>query len=162
MSNRTIYIIGVSGSGKSTIGKMLAEKTGSPFFDGDDFHPIENIEKMRSGQALNDGDRQGWLEAINTFANEKSQDSSIIVACSALKKKYRQILRKGIEQSSFFVFLKGDQGTIQTRMERREKHFMPIGLLQTQFSDLETPDSALIIDITNSPKTIIEEIVSSL
>lgn len=159
MSNKIYYIIGVSSCGKSTIGQMLSDRISVPFFDGDDFHPAENITKMKSGQALNDEDRQGWLESINALAIQQSKQSGAIIACSALKKKYRKILRKNIEAQAVFIFLKGDWLTIKNRMEKRSDHFMPIELLQAQFDDLEEPTTATIIDVSLPPEQIIEIII---
>jgi carbohydrate kinase (thermoresistant glucokinase family) len=157
-----IYIIGVSSCGKSTIGKLLSEKIQLPFFDADDFHSIENIEKMKSGHPLNDNDRQPWLKTMNNLANTQIKNTGAIIACSGLKKHYRQTLRKGIKQDCTFIYLKGDLAAIKNRMKQRAAHFMPIALLQAQFDDLEEPSSAISIDISLSPEEIIEVICTQL
>ena len=150
--------MGVSGSGKSTIGKMLSEKTGIPFFDGDDFHPPSNIQKMASGQSLNDDDRQGWLKALNELARKEIQNNGAVIASSALKKSYRNILKKGLSHC-FFIFLQGSFETIKKRMEVRAGHFMPVDLLKSQFDALEFPDEALIVDILKGPDEIVKQIM---
>ena len=97
--------MGVSGSGKSTIGKLLSQEFNIPFFDGDDFHPKENIEKMSSGQPLNDNDRQSWLEVLNGLAIKELEKSNCIIVCSALKQKYREILSQNIETQTNWIYL---------------------------------------------------------
>jgi gluconokinase len=131
--------MGVSGSGKSTVGKVLAKKIKVKFIDGDDMHPKENVEKMRSGRPLNDDDRQGWLENINKKARAlTSKGEDCVIACSALKRQYRQKLREGLERI-VFVYLKGSYDFIFQRMQSRKNHFMPAGLLQSQCETLEEP-----------------------
>ena len=162
MSNPILYIMGVSGSGKSTIGKMLSEKTGIPFFDGDDFHPPENIRKMSSGQPLNDHDRQGWLVALNALAKKEKEKKGAVIACSALKKNYRDILKNEQTENCFFIFLKGTFRTIQKRLEERGGHFMPAHLLQSQFDDLQPPADAYVFDIKNKPQEIVSDILNKI
>ena len=155
-----IYIMGVSGSGKTTIGKLLSLKTGLPFFDGDDFHPLENKEKMKAGIPLNDEDRGQWLHKMNVLAITQSKINGAVLACSGLKEKYRTVLKQDVKQS-IWIFLQGSYKLIHERMEKRE-HYMPVGLLQSQFNDLETPASAFTIDIKNNPEIIVEEIMQYL
>ena len=155
----SIYIMGVSGSGKTTIGQKLSEKTGIPFFDGDDFHFAENIDKMASGQPLNDDDRKGWLQKLNDLAKKEIKNKGAIIACSALKKPYRAILKNGLKNNYAFIFLKGDFETIKKRMENRGGHFMPTGLLESQFDVLEVPKDALVFGIENRPEEIVEGII---
>ena len=155
--NDIIYIMGVSGSGKTTIGKLLSLKTGIPFFDGDDFHSAGNKAKMRSGKPLNDNDRKHWLEELNSLAIEHSMLKGAIIACSALKEKYRTILTKNIDQPKW-IFLQGTYEVIHERMKERE-HFMPARLLRSQFNDLEIPQFAFSIDIKNKAGEIIEMIM---
>ncbi len=162
MSKSILYIMGVSGSGKSTIGKMLSEKTGIPFFDGDDFHPPENIQKMASGHPLNDQDRKAWLEELNRLAKNELKKSGAIIACSALKKTYRKSLKNGLGSNCYFIFLKGDFETIKKRLDSRGKHFMSSALLQSQFETLQPPDNALVFDIENKPSEIISAILKTL
>lgn len=145
-------VMGVSGSGKTTIGKKMAFKLKIPFYDGDDFHPEANIEKMKSGQPLNDDDREPWLISINQFAKSKLEETSLIVACSALKAKYRTTL--SIEIPTVFVYLKGTAELIRSRMEKRKGHFMPSELLASQFKTLEEPRDAIVVDIDQSPDEI--------
>ena len=124
--NKAIVIMGVSGSGKTTIGKLLAEKIHIPFFDGDDFHSKENIEKMESGKPLNDEDRKEWLLQLNTLIKENSNKKGCIIACSSLKKNYRKILSREVSNSIKFVFLKGSYSEILSRLQSRENHFIPV------------------------------------
>ncbi|NUO02038.1 MAG: gluconokinase [Saprospiraceae bacterium] len=151
--------MGVSGSGKTTIGKLLAEHSGLPFFDGDDFHPAENIEKMQSGNPLNDDDRLGWLTAINHHARQEVGQHGAIYACSALKASYRRILSEGIGHKVAWVFLKGDYDLIRSRLEARKAHFMPPALLQSQFDALEFPEEAFSADLNLTPETIVGQIL---
>ena len=156
--NPIIYIMGVAGSGKTTIGKVLSFKTGIPFFDGDDFHPPSNKEKMKAGHSLTDDDRQQWLQRLNTLAVEHSGLKGAVIACSALKEKYRVILSSGVQQN-IWIFLQGDYELILERMKKRD-HFMPVQLLHSQFDTLEIPQSAFIIDIKNDPDKIVEMIIA--
>ena len=160
MQNSIIYIMGVSGSGKTTIGKLLSAKTGIPFFDGDDLHSPANKKKMIAGNPLTDEDRESWLRQINLLAIEQQRSGGAIIACSALKEKYRDILNEKIH-SPYWIFLKGDFEVIHERMKKRD-HFMPPGLLFSQFGILETPVNALIIDINRSPGQIIDIIQNHL
>ena len=160
--NQVIYIMGVAGSGKSTIGRRLSEAIGVPFFDGDDFHPQTNIDKMASGQALNDEDRKAWLESIINFVKKQLPQNSLIIACSALKQIYREQLGRGIENQTQWVYLKGDYNLIFQRMQLRKDHFMPSNLLTSQFETLEEPGHALIVSIDQAPEQIIEQISKQL
>lgn len=150
--------MGVSGSGKSTIGKLLSQEFNIPFYDGDDFHPKENIEKMSSGRPLNDKDRQSWLEALNGLALKELKKSNCIIVCSALKQKYREILIQNIETQSEWIYLSGSYDLISKRLNSRENHFMPSDLLKSQFDILEEPRDALRVDISLSPNEIIKTI----
>jgi len=154
--------MGVSGCGKSTIGKLLSQNLDIPFFDGDDFHSKENIIKMSDGQPLNDEDRQGWLKSINDFAKKQLTTTSCIIACSALKQVYRSTLSLGIEKSTKWIHLSGSFEQIQDRMTGRSNHFMSSELLNSQFEILETPSDALHIDISNSPESIVKTIGDEL
>ena len=154
--------MGVSGCGKSTIGKLLAQELDIPFFDGDDFHPESNIQKMSSGQALNDADRQGWLETLNDLAKQQLAKNSCVIVCSALKQKYRDTLSLNINAETNWVYLSGSFNQIFDRLNSREGHFMPSELLISQFETLEEPKDALKIDITLTPENIIKTIKSGL
>ena len=150
--------MGVSGSGKSTIGKLLSQELNIPFFDGDDFHPKENIEKMSSGQPLNDKDRQSWLEVLNSLAIKELKKSNCIIVCSALKQKYREILSQNIETQTKWIYLSGSFDLISKRLNNRKNHFMPSDLLKSQFDILEEPKGALQVDISLSTNEIIKTI----
>lgn len=148
-----VYIVmGVSGCGKSTIGKLLAEGLTLPFYDGDDFHPQSNIDKMASGQALNDGDREPWLKELAHHINNWNQKSGAVLACSALKQSYRDLLNQfgGVT----FIHLTGSKELITQRMEARD-HFMPPELLKSQFTTLEAPTDSWDYSIELDPSTII-------
>lgn len=153
--------MGVSGSGKSLVGALLAEALGLPFYDGDDFHPAENIAKMASGRPLDDHDRKGWLTALNQLALEHRKKGAVI-ACSALKKQHRALLRAGLGDSMVFIHLNGSYELIKARLEARSAHFMPIGLLQSQFDALEPPLDAVTVSIAQQPREIIDEILMRL
>lgn len=148
-----IIIMGVSGSGKTTVGKAVAGELGWRFIDGDDLHPPANISKMHSGIPLTDADRWGWLQRINhEIQTLNATGISVIVACSALKKKYREVLRQnGVR--ILFLYLKGNYDQVEALLEKRKGHFMPAGLLQSQFETLEEPAEAeadcVTIPITN-------------
>ncbi len=154
--------MGVSGSGKSTIGKLLAQELNIPFFDGDDFHSKNNIKKMANGQPLNDEDRQDWLEALNDLAKKQLTKNSCIIVCSALKQTYRDILSFDIESKTKWVYLSGSFNQIYNRINKRPDHFMPSELLQSQFNILENPKKALQIDISLAPENIIKTIKNEL
>jgi gluconokinase len=160
MPGQIIFIMGVSGSGKTTIGKLLSQKIGLPLFDADDFHSLSNKEKMQSGKPLSDADRSNWLLKINQLAREQQQQGAII-ACSALKEKYRAILCNGISKP-FWIFLQGNYDTIFSRMQKRQAHYMPASLLQTQFDSLELPANSFVIDIQNKPGEIVALICQQL
>ncbi len=153
-----IYVMGVSGSGKSTIGNLLAQRLGYAIFDGDDYHPDANITKMANGEALNDSDRKGWLRRLNEIAIENQTKGAVIV-CSALKEVYREQLVKNLTEIHQFLYLKGDIPAIYERISKRENHFMPKELLLSQFETLEEPDNAICISIINTPEQIVHEFI---
>ena len=158
-----VIIMGVSGCGKSTIGKKLAEKLGYSFFEGDDVHPMENIAKMKQGIPLTDQDRLPWLKKISEkCAYENSIGNNLIVACSALKKQYRLILNNA--QNYELVHLFGDLKTIKRRMEERN-HFMPIKLIESQFDALEPPtieENAIATEINLPIEVLVDKIALEL
>ncbi len=157
-----IYIImGVSSSGKSLIGKMLAEKLDFAFHDADDFHPVENVKKMESGKPLNDEDRLPWLQKLRGNMMQWEQTGGAVLACSALKESYRDILRPS-DIPTRFIYLKGSKEVIAERMKKRSDHFMPESLLDSQFEALEEPRNAIVVDVEQSPEDIIEEIFEQL
>ncbi|WP_051241123.1 gluconokinase [Vibrio litoralis] len=135
----TFVFMGVTSCGKSTIGEAVAKIIGSKFIDGDDLHPRSNIEKMMSGQPLNDSDREPWLKRINDIAFSIEQKNEIaVVVSSALKRKYRDMLRYRNNKVRF-IYLHGDYELILARMQARKGHFMPVGLIKSQFDVLEEP-----------------------
>jgi len=160
MSAIIIYIMGVSGSGKTTIGKKLSERTAIPFFDADDLHSPASKEKMKAGLPLTDTDRAGWLTRVNELAKEQMKKGGAIIACSALKEKYRTVLSNGITVPVFWFLLNGSYKLIQERMQARKDHFMPPALLASQFEALEIPGQAIIIDVSKTPAEIVETIIS--
>jgi carbohydrate kinase (thermoresistant glucokinase family) len=147
--------MGVAGSGKTTIGQALSAKTSIPFFDADDFHSLANKEKMRAGKPLDDEDRKEWLHAINQLAINESGNRGAIIACSALKERYRLLLTEGITEARF-VFLQGNFDLLLDRIKARKGHFMPDTLLQSQFDTLEPPANALKIDVTRPAHEVVE------
>ena len=159
--NTVIYIMGVAGSGKTTIGKLLSDAIGIPFFDADDFHSSANTKKMQAGLPLTDEDRQPWIERLNELGIKQSKLNGAIIGCSALKEKYREQLEAGITKCSW-IFLQGDYDIIYERMKKRSHHFMPAQLLQSQLESLEIPAAALTIDIGNEPAEIVNNIVQYL
>jgi len=152
-----VFIIGVSGCGKSTIAKMLSEATGIPYFDADDFHSKANVDKMSRGQALTDADRASWLETLSDHVQKWDKENGAILACSALKEKYRMILSKNLKNCTW-VFLSGSFDLIHGRMKERKDHYMRAELLQSQFDALEVPDYGIHVDITETPQEILKKI----
>lgn len=159
--NDIIYIMGVSGSGKTTIGKLLSHELNLPFFDADDFHSEKNKEKMKTGNPLTDEDRHDWLQQINKLAIDQSKKRGAIIACSALKKKYREVLSKGIDDPCW-ISLTGSYETVLERLKKRNGHYMPPGLLQSQFEILEMPENALTVNINNTADDIVTTIMNYL
>jgi len=149
--------MGVSGSGKTTIGRLLSYKTGIPFFDGDDFHAAANKEKMKLGIPLTDEDRMGWLQQLHALAEKESAGKGAIIACSALKEKYRQLLSSHLHKP-VWVFLTGSFELIQQRLKNRAGHFMPAALLQSQFDALEIPKDVFTVQVNQGPEVITDRI----
>ena len=156
-----VIIYGVSGSGKSTIGELVAEKLALPFYDADSFHPKENIDKMAAGNPLNDDDRLPWLEAINLKMKEVGEQTGAVFACSALKEQYRLILMKDIATPIHWFLLNGSFELIQKRMQERD-HFMPPELLHSQFEALEIPIYGARIGIERGIEEVTNEILVQL
>ncbi|MDZ7783888.1 MAG: gluconokinase [Halioglobus sp.] len=153
-----LVVCGVSGAGKSTVGRLLATRLEVPFFDADDYHPLANIQKMRSGTPLTDEDRIPWLRRLASLIE---QQNSLVLACSALKQSHREIL--GIDQANVFaVFLQGSREVIAARMAERNHEFMPAALLESQFEALEPPVDCVSVCIDQSPGEICAEILDQL
>ena len=154
-----IVVMGVSGTGKTSVAQYLCDRFGWKFAEGDDLHPASNIEKMSAGIPLNDEDREPWLTIISDWMTEQAQSGeSTVVTCSSLKKKYRDTLRQA-EGRVIFLHLAGDFDTIAARMTARENHFMPTSLLESQFATLEVPgDDEEVITIDIAPaKDVVKE-----
>ena len=156
-----IVIMGVSGSGKTTIGTMLAGTIGCSFLEGDSLHSKQNIEKMSHGIPLNDCDRAPWLAAIHARLLEfLKRGESLVVACSALEQQYREVLADGVPIT--WVYLKGSKDLIRSRMKHRPKHFMKANMLASQFEALEEPSDAIVSDISLTPSAIVPQILAQL
>ena len=156
-----IVVMGVSGSGKTTIGKMLAEAIRCSFLEGDSLHSKENIEKMSHGIPLTDSDRAQWLTAIRTHILKFfKRGKNLVVGCSALEQQYREVLADGVPIT--WVYLKGSEDLIRSRMKHRPKHFMKANMLASQFKALEEPDDAIVLDISLPSSAIVAQIVAQL
>jgi carbohydrate kinase (thermoresistant glucokinase family) len=157
-----IVVMGVSGCGKSTIGKRLAERLSLPFIEADDFHSKENIAKMSQGIPLTDEDRYPWLQSLSQELKNYEEKKGAVLACSALKESYRKILQKGLKKKITWIYLEGDEKTLRKRIEHRKGHFMPEELLLSQLKTLEKPSNAYTFSIKKNPKTIVDEIMNTL
>ena len=159
-----VVLMGVSGSGKTTIGTLLAQRTGTVFADADDYHPQVNKQKMASGQPLNDEDRAPWLETLNGLLQQwHSSGKGGVLACSALKEKYRETLAKGLPRGTVkFVLLDGSKELISERLVARKHEFMNSALLDSQFATLEPPSDALRIVNDKPPEEIVDEILEQV
>jgi gluconokinase len=154
-----VILMGVSGSGKSTVGKLLACELGWAFVEADDFHPAANIEKMRHGIPLNDEDRRPWLDTIRHRLEEAhTRGEKVVLACSALKHAYQEYLTHYGPETVHFVYLVGAEEMIAERLATRAGHFMNPALLHSQFETLEPPVEALRVDITASPEAMVAAI----
>jgi carbohydrate kinase (thermoresistant glucokinase family) len=165
MRPAAIIVMGVSGSGKSTIGALLAEVLGWPFADADGFHPAANVAKMAAGQPLTDADRGPWLDAIAAHIDAaRGTGQPVVVACSALRRAYRERLRAG-HGDLIFLHLAGAPEVIATRQAARQGHFMPPSLMASQFATLEDPAEeadAVTVSVQASPHEVVGNILSSL
>jgi len=164
-ASRLLIVMGVSGSGKTTIAKLLADRLGYGFAEADDFHPPANLEKMKHDHPLTDADRAPWLAAIHKYAVERlAAGENLVVTCSALKRAYRDVLLDGITDGRM-IYLRGDRELIASRLAARKGHFFPADLLDSQFATLEEPapeENALVVDIGPAPEQIVDEIVREL
>ncbi|WP_432195807.1 gluconokinase [Streptomyces sp. bgisy027] len=158
-----VVVMGVAGTGKTTIGPLLAARLGVPYAEGDDFHPPANIAKMSAGVPLEDDDRWPWLDAIGTWAHGRAGLGGV-VSCSALKRSYRDRLRAEAP-GVVFVHLSGDRALIEDRMAHRQGHFMPTALLDSQFATLQplrADEAGVAVDVAGSPEEITERAVEAL
>jgi gluconokinase len=154
-------IMGVAGSGKTTVGKVLAEQLGWDFFDADDFHSAENISKMEAGIPLGDSDRALWLVALNQkLLSTQRENRHAVLACSALKRSYRSRLLAGVVGIAI-VYLKGSYDLLWSRISVRQGHYMKSNMLQSQFDSLEEPGNALVLDIRQPMETMLDTIFSN-
>jgi gluconokinase len=157
-----LVIMGVAGSGKTTVGRALAGALGCPFADADEFHPPENIAKMAAGHPLDDADRAPWLAAIRAWIDAHlARGECAVVTCSALKRRYRDVLRPDPARVRF-IFLSGSRELIAARLAGRTDHFMPARLLDSQLAALEPPADALTLDIALPPEKLVAEIRRNL
>jgi carbohydrate kinase (thermoresistant glucokinase family) len=160
-----LVVMGVSGSGKTTVAEILATRLGWPFQEGDALHPQSNIEKMRSGQPLDDADRSLWIERVAEWVEARlDAGENGIITCSALKRSYRDVIdRRG--SGIVFVYLAGSEATIAPRVAARQAHFMPPSLLDSQFADLEEPaadEPHIRVDIGPPPNVIADRVLREL
>jgi gluconokinase len=157
-----LIFMGVSGSGKTTVGTLLAKKTGAIFFEGDEFHPPENIEKMRRGVPLTDDDRTKWLRTLREIITRSlDRGTFTMIACSALKAAYRNVLQSGDARVQF-VHLTGPRALLEERLKARKNHFMPSTLLESQLATLEPPVDALTFSCEKSPAEIVTALIQAL
>lgn len=162
--NRNLYVVmGITGSGKTTVGASLAHALGVDFVEGDDYHPPENVRRMASGIPLTDDDRAGWLRTLATRIREaKDAGTGLVLACSALKRSYRDVLRAAAPEVQF-VFLTGPRALISERLAERRGHFMPASLLDSQLATLEEPtvdEHAWAYDISESAQEIADDVLT--
>jgi gluconokinase len=158
-----IVVMGVAGSGKTTVGALLAGRLDWPYAEADNFHPKSNVDKMATGHPLTDEDRKPWLEAIGRWIDERgAADQPGVVSCSGLKRSYRDLLRTGRPEVRM-VFLQGSRELIMRRMVARHGHFMRAEMLDSQFADLEEPgpdEHVLVVSVDQTPEEIVDQIIS--
>jgi gluconokinase len=166
-SCRHVIVMGVSGSGKTTVGQALADELGYELIEGDDHHPPDNVEKMRAGTPLTDEDRRPWLEALARLLGERhARNEGTALACSALRRSYRDLLRAAVPpEESFVIELDADPDTLRARMAKRKGHYMPVSLLESQLATLEhlTGDEAgVIIDAGRSADAVTADAIAAV
>ena len=156
-----VVVMGVSGSGKTTVGTMVAEAMHCAFLEGDSLHPPANVEKMRHGIPLTDADRAPWLAALHgRLVDAFTHGTCLVAACSALKRSYRTVLAEGVPIT--WVYLKGSAALIRSRLQHRAGHYMKADMLASQFEALEEPSDALVVDVSRPPAAIVEQILAAL
>lgn len=161
-NTRFVVVMGVAGSGKTTVGRALATALGWDFHDADDYHSPQNVAKMAKGVPLDDADRMSWLATLNRMVlSDIEAGRSCVVACSALKESYRSTLVEG-GGDAFIVYLKGECGLIAERMAARPDHYMGPRMLASQFEDLEEPEEALVVDISRPVEEIVRQIIERM
>lgn len=153
-----VVVMGVSGAGKTTIGRLLAAQLGVPFIEGDDYHPAANVAKMASGVPLEDEDRWPWLARLNEILRE---EKGAVLACSALKDSYRKRLLQGV-RGARIVHLHGDKALIASRLAERRHRYMPASLLDSQLAALEPPEAVVAVEVAAAPDACVEAIVAAL
>lgn len=157
-----LVLMGVAGSGKTSVGKALAQRLGVPYRDGDDLHPAANVEKMRGGVPLDDADRWPWLGLVGTAM---AHNAPLIIGCSALRRRYRDRIRETAGSEVTFIHLSGSRAVIEARMAQRQGHYMPVTLLDSQFAALELPqpdENAVTVDIDQPLAAIVASIVDQI
>ena len=157
-----VVVMGVTGAGKTTVGQQLAAALGAEFVDADDYHPPENVAKMRAGVPLDDDDRRPWLARLNAALREQAaRGASVVLACSALKGAYRTILLAEVPAARL-VYLRGGRDQIAARLATRRGHYMDPALLDSQFAALEEPTDAIVVDVAATPGSIVAEVLRAL
>jgi carbohydrate kinase (thermoresistant glucokinase family) len=160
-SSRLVLVMGAAGSGKTAVGRALAEAIGASFLDADDLHPPANIARMAAGLPLDDEARDPWLRAVHAATLERLAAGDVVLACSALKPAYRTLLLDGVEEV-LIVLLAADRGNLEDRLAARSEHFMPASLVASQLADLDPPPDARSVDATRNVMDIVAEVVSLL
>lgn len=161
-AGRNFVVMGVSGCGKSTVGEQLAQQLHLPFYDGDDFHSPANIKKMAHGTPLTDDDRREWLATLAAKLGEWEQAGGAVLACSALKEKYRVTLQSQSHEPLHWIFLDGPKELLLERISGRKGHYMHSNMLDSQLATLEKPAYALRLSIEHTPEELVAEIVAAL
>lgn len=158
-----VILMGVSGAGKTAVGELLAKRLGWSFLDGDDLHPVSNVEKMSSGRPLTDEDRGPWLDSIQTKIRQlEDSGTHTILACSALKEAYRRHLLADAQRTRL-VYLRGSEALIEQRLRQRKRHYFEVGLLASQFEALEEPgEEVVVVDVDTDLETIVGKIMMAL
>jgi gluconokinase len=157
-----VIVMGVTGAGKTTVGRLLATELGAEFLDADDYHPPANVAKMKAGTPLDDADRAPWLARLNAILQEHARAGrSVVLACSALKAAYRSVLLDGLDDARI-VHLHGSRALLTERLAARRGHYMNPALLDSQLATLEAPSDAIVVDVAQSPAEIVRAIRKAL